>query len=176
MYFPVCVYNSWAHYTSYWFNPHSSQYSPSSKNLWTTVWGGTYRRCPTQTEVAGLRLLWYLCFPVSFLSKSTVSCLSRTCGCIKSCISDIEGSTWFQQRYDPTQQPVLRSTNNIMDPDSLRWWMVRTICLSDCPSTYTHTHTHMREPVKNWSKEVFLYDLVSIVTIFHLYPASSAIW
>uniref|UniRef100_H2SGD3 CMP-N-acetylneuraminate-beta-galactosamide-alpha-2,3-sialyltransferase 2 n=1 Tax=Takifugu rubripes TaxID=31033 RepID=H2SGD3_TAKRU len=45
-----------------------------------------------------------------------------TCGCIESCISDFGGSNWFQQRYDKTQEPVLR-TNSIMDPDALKWWL-----------------------------------------------------
>ncbi|XP_070759636.1 ST3 beta-galactoside alpha-2,3-sialyltransferase 8 [Enoplosus armatus] len=48
---------------------------------------------------------------------------SRPCGCTESCISDLEGSDWFSQRYDPKQQPVLRDTNNNFDPDALRWWL-----------------------------------------------------
>ncbi|XP_034540650.1 ST3 beta-galactoside alpha-2,3-sialyltransferase 8 isoform X3 [Notolabrus celidotus] len=47
---------------------------------------------------------------------------SRSCGC-NSCIADLEGSDWFQQRYDPKQHPVLRDKNNDFDPDALKWWL-----------------------------------------------------
>ncbi|XP_044076853.1 CMP-N-acetylneuraminate-beta-galactosamide-alpha-2,3-sialyltransferase 2-like isoform X2 [Siniperca chuatsi] len=47
----------------------------------------------------------------------------RPCGCPVSCISDLGGSDWFSQRYDPKQQPVLQATNNNFDPDALRWWL-----------------------------------------------------
>lgn len=47
----------------------------------------------------------------------------RSCGCTKSCISDLGGSDWFSRRYDPKQQPILRDTNNNFDPEALRWWM-----------------------------------------------------
>lgn len=50
----------------------------------------------------------------------------RSCGCAESCISDLGGSNWFQQRFDPAQQPILRSSNHMIDPDALRWWLVRT--------------------------------------------------
>ncbi|NP_001027812.1 ST3 beta-galactoside alpha-2,3-sialyltransferase 8 [Takifugu rubripes] len=55
--------------------------------------------------------------------QATPTNWERTCGCIESCISDFGGSNWFQQRYDKTQEPVLR-TNSIMDPDALKWWLV----------------------------------------------------
>ncbi|TMS19416.1 CMP-N-acetylneuraminate-beta-galactosamide-alpha-2, 3-sialyltransferase 2 [Larimichthys crocea] len=48
---------------------------------------------------------------------------SLSCGCTESCISDLEGSEWFSQRYDPKQQPVLRDTDNNFDRDALRWWL-----------------------------------------------------
>ncbi|XP_049438606.1 ST3 beta-galactoside alpha-2,3-sialyltransferase 8 [Epinephelus fuscoguttatus] len=47
----------------------------------------------------------------------------RSCGCTKSCISDLGGSEWFSKRYDPKQQPVLRDTNNNFDPEALKWWL-----------------------------------------------------
>ncbi|KAM7401690.1 hypothetical protein PAMP_016986 [Pampus punctatissimus] len=46
----------------------------------------------------------------------------RHCGCSDSCISDLKGSDWFSQRYDPKQQPILRETNSF-DPDALKWWL-----------------------------------------------------
>ncbi|XP_034020446.1 ST3 beta-galactoside alpha-2,3-sialyltransferase 8 [Thalassophryne amazonica] len=47
----------------------------------------------------------------------------RPCGCAESCVSDLQGSDWFSQRYDPHQQPVLRNTNRDLDPEALRWWL-----------------------------------------------------
>ncbi|XP_008318791.1 ST3 beta-galactoside alpha-2,3-sialyltransferase 8 [Cynoglossus semilaevis] len=46
----------------------------------------------------------------------------RSCGC-PTCISDLTTSTWFSQRYDPNQQPVLRDTISDFDPDALKWWL-----------------------------------------------------
>ncbi|KAM4613910.1 ST3 beta-galactoside alpha-2,3-sialyltransferase 8 isoform 1-T3 [Polymixia lowei] len=46
----------------------------------------------------------------------------RPCGCVESCVSDVGGSEWFRLRYDPRQQPVL-STDNQMEPDALKWWL-----------------------------------------------------
>ncbi|XP_032370690.1 ST3 beta-galactoside alpha-2,3-sialyltransferase 8 [Etheostoma spectabile] len=46
----------------------------------------------------------------------------RSCGCTKSCISDLGGSKWFSQRYDPKQQPILLRHNNF-DPEALKWWL-----------------------------------------------------
>ncbi|XP_022076028.1 ST3 beta-galactoside alpha-2,3-sialyltransferase 8 [Acanthochromis polyacanthus] len=47
----------------------------------------------------------------------------RPCSCLESCISDLDGSDWFSQRYDPEQQPILRETNNNFDPAALKWWL-----------------------------------------------------
>lgn len=47
----------------------------------------------------------------------------RPCGCSESCISDLEGSDWFSQRYDPKQQPVLQKSQNNFNPDALTWWL-----------------------------------------------------
>ncbi|XP_029946813.1 ST3 beta-galactoside alpha-2,3-sialyltransferase 8 [Salarias fasciatus] len=47
----------------------------------------------------------------------------RPCGCSESCISDLDGSKWFAQRYDPKQEPVLRYKNNKFDPEALAWWL-----------------------------------------------------
>ncbi|XP_028260916.1 ST3 beta-galactoside alpha-2,3-sialyltransferase 8 isoform X2 [Parambassis ranga] len=47
----------------------------------------------------------------------------KQCGCSKSCISDLDGSDWFSQRYDPKQQPILRAKDNILDPYALAWWL-----------------------------------------------------
>ncbi|XP_073323767.1 ST3 beta-galactoside alpha-2,3-sialyltransferase 8 [Pagrus major] len=48
---------------------------------------------------------------------------TSSCGCVQSCISDLETSEWFRQRYDPKQQPILRDGNNNFDPDALKWWL-----------------------------------------------------
>ncbi|KAM9758878.1 ST3 beta-galactoside alpha-2,3-sialyltransferase 8 isoform 1-T4 [Menidia menidia] len=48
---------------------------------------------------------------------------SKPCGCSESCISDLEESEWFGQRYDLKQQPILRDDNNNFDPDALAWWL-----------------------------------------------------
>ncbi|XP_068578413.1 ST3 beta-galactoside alpha-2,3-sialyltransferase 8 isoform X2 [Cebidichthys violaceus] len=48
---------------------------------------------------------------------------SQSCGCTKSCISDLGGSDWFSRRYDPKQQPVLQDANNNFDPEAIRWWL-----------------------------------------------------
>ncbi|XP_070697972.1 ST3 beta-galactoside alpha-2,3-sialyltransferase 8 [Pempheris klunzingeri] len=47
----------------------------------------------------------------------------RSCGCAESCIADVGGSVWFGQRYDQKQQPILRDTNNNLDPEALKWWL-----------------------------------------------------
>uniref|UniRef100_A0A3P8U0N1 CMP-N-acetylneuraminate-beta-galactosamide-alpha-2,3-sialyltransferase 2 n=1 Tax=Amphiprion percula TaxID=161767 RepID=A0A3P8U0N1_AMPPE len=47
----------------------------------------------------------------------------RPCSCLESCISDLDGSDWFSQRYDPKQQPILREANNNFDPAALTWWL-----------------------------------------------------
>ncbi|CAJ1050936.1 ST3 beta-galactoside alpha-2%2C3-sialyltransferase 8 isoform X3 [Xyrichtys novacula] len=46
----------------------------------------------------------------------------RSCGC-SSCISDLQGSDWFSQHYDPKQQPILRESNNNFDPEAIKWWL-----------------------------------------------------
>ncbi|XP_067442567.1 ST3 beta-galactoside alpha-2,3-sialyltransferase 8 [Thunnus thynnus] len=48
---------------------------------------------------------------------------TRHCGCSESCISDLRGSDWFRERYDPKQQPILRDTDNNFDPEALKWWL-----------------------------------------------------
>lgn len=122
-----CVYHSWTHCTSNWYKPQSSHHSPSSQNPWARPAGWVCRRGPTGSEVSSSQ---WLCINVSVLG----ACLTppslplvRSCGCIESCVSDLGSSNWFQQRYDPMQQPVIRNTNTIIDPDALRWWLVRTI-------------------------------------------------
>ncbi|KAI3369786.1 hypothetical protein L3Q82_024598 [Scortum barcoo] len=47
----------------------------------------------------------------------------RSCGCTESCVSDLGGSDWFRQRYDPKQQPILQRTDNKFDSASLSWWL-----------------------------------------------------
>ncbi|XP_041635508.1 ST3 beta-galactoside alpha-2,3-sialyltransferase 8 isoform X2 [Cheilinus undulatus] len=47
----------------------------------------------------------------------------RSCGCPESCISDLEGSDWFSQRYDPKQQPIIKENNNNFDPSAIKWWL-----------------------------------------------------
>lgn len=44
----------------------------------------------------------------------------RSCSC-DSCVSNVESSDWFSQRYDPKQQPIL-TQNHTIDPSSLQWW------------------------------------------------------
>ncbi|KAL0978834.1 hypothetical protein UPYG_G00176330 [Umbra pygmaea] len=46
---------------------------------------------------------------------------NRICGC-PSCIADTNVSEWFDQHYDPRQQPFLTG-NNSMDPEALNWWL-----------------------------------------------------
>lgn len=48
---------------------------------------------------------------------------TRHCGCSESCISDLRGSDWFRERYDPKQQPILRDTDKNFDPEALKWWL-----------------------------------------------------
>lgn len=59
-------------------------------------------------------------------SLTAVSYCFRVCGCSDTCISDQNGSEWFKQRYNDTQQPILRDSGNNFDPDALKWWLVRT--------------------------------------------------
>ncbi|MEQ2297629.1 hypothetical protein AMECASPLE_036536 [Ameca splendens] len=47
----------------------------------------------------------------------------KPCGCSESCVSDLKGSAWFSQHYDPNQQPILRAKNNNFDADALAWWL-----------------------------------------------------
>ncbi|KAM9408955.1 ST3 beta-galactoside alpha-2,3-sialyltransferase 8 [Pholidichthys leucotaenia] len=46
-----------------------------------------------------------------------------SCGCPDKCVSDLEESEWFSQRYDPEQQPILQQSGNNFDPDALSWWL-----------------------------------------------------
>lgn len=47
-----------------------------------------------------------------------------TCSC-PTCVADSGTSEWFDQHFDPKQQPYLLSEENNVDPDALKWWMVR---------------------------------------------------
>uniref|UniRef100_A0A3B3XG11 CMP-N-acetylneuraminate-beta-galactosamide-alpha-2,3-sialyltransferase 2 n=1 Tax=Poecilia mexicana TaxID=48701 RepID=A0A3B3XG11_9TELE len=47
----------------------------------------------------------------------------KSCGCSDSCISDLQGSVWFSDRYISSQQPILHAKNNKFDPDALAWWL-----------------------------------------------------
>ncbi|XP_030585308.1 ST3 beta-galactoside alpha-2,3-sialyltransferase 8 isoform X2 [Archocentrus centrarchus] len=47
----------------------------------------------------------------------------KVCGCSDSCISGLNRSEWFKQRYNDAQQPILRDTGNNFDPDALSWWL-----------------------------------------------------
>ncbi|XP_029357926.1 ST3 beta-galactoside alpha-2,3-sialyltransferase 8 [Echeneis naucrates] len=47
----------------------------------------------------------------------------RSCGCSKTCISDLGTSSWFTQRYNPKMQPIIRKNGNNFDPNSLKWWL-----------------------------------------------------
>uniref|UniRef100_A0A3Q3WJD0 CMP-N-acetylneuraminate-beta-galactosamide-alpha-2,3-sialyltransferase 2 n=1 Tax=Mola mola TaxID=94237 RepID=A0A3Q3WJD0_MOLML len=60
-----------------------------------------------------------LALPIIPASRETGE---ASCGCLKSCISDLRESDWFSQRYDPKQQPILRDTIRF-DQDALRWWL-----------------------------------------------------
>ncbi|XP_028302251.1 ST3 beta-galactoside alpha-2,3-sialyltransferase 8 [Gouania willdenowi] len=46
----------------------------------------------------------------------------RLCGCSESCVSDLDGSKWFSQRYDPKQQPILQDTDKF-DAGAVSWWL-----------------------------------------------------
>lgn len=48
---------------------------------------------------------------------------AKLCGCSDACISDNNGSTWFSQRYDAKQQPIIKETGNNFDSDALHWWL-----------------------------------------------------
>ncbi|XP_075994480.1 ST3 beta-galactoside alpha-2,3-sialyltransferase 8 isoform X2 [Genypterus blacodes] len=47
----------------------------------------------------------------------------RSCGCSDSCVVDTGASDWFIQRFDRQQEPVLRGSNNNLDPEALQWWL-----------------------------------------------------
>ncbi|KAJ8358651.1 hypothetical protein SKAU_G00151760 [Synaphobranchus kaupii] len=44
------------------------------------------------------------------------------CSC-PSCVADGGQSEWFDQRYDPQQQPVLTAQNTSLPPLTLKWWL-----------------------------------------------------
>ncbi|CAL1612964.1 unnamed protein product [Knipowitschia caucasica] len=46
--------------------------------------------------------------------------LLRLCGCT-SCVSDLESSDWFRQRYNPHKQPILKQ-NQSVEGGALSWW------------------------------------------------------
>ncbi|XP_017286972.1 CMP-N-acetylneuraminate-beta-galactosamide-alpha-2,3-sialyltransferase 2 [Kryptolebias marmoratus] len=46
----------------------------------------------------------------------------RSCGCTESCVSDLKGSDWFSEHYDPQQQPILHPDNNF-EQEALEWWL-----------------------------------------------------
>lgn len=50
----------------------------------------------------------------------------HTCSC-PTCVADSGTSEWFDQHFDPKQQPYLISKENNVDPDSLKWWTVRLL-------------------------------------------------
>uniref|UniRef100_A0A3Q0S303 CMP-N-acetylneuraminate-beta-galactosamide-alpha-2,3-sialyltransferase 2 n=1 Tax=Amphilophus citrinellus TaxID=61819 RepID=A0A3Q0S303_AMPCI len=56
-------------------------------------------------------------------SDCCVSYCFRVCGCSDSCISGLNRSEWFKQRYNDAQQPILQDTGNTFDPDALSWWL-----------------------------------------------------
>uniref|UniRef100_A0A8D0ARI1 CMP-N-acetylneuraminate-beta-galactosamide-alpha-2,3-sialyltransferase 2 n=1 Tax=Sander lucioperca TaxID=283035 RepID=A0A8D0ARI1_SANLU len=64
-----------------------------------------------------------LALPISWATPTGRETGEKSCGCTESCISDLGGSDWFRQRYDPKQQPILFRDNNNFDPKALRWWL-----------------------------------------------------
>lgn len=112
------------------------------------VWGqGEACGLPAWLEVTHRRS-WVKCipgFPAVCLSDSSLLSSFRSCGCSKSCISDLGGSVWFSKRYDPKQQPILRQKNNYFDPDALKWWLVRPKCRNNVTASVL-----IREGTKPW--------------------------
>lgn len=47
--------------------------------------------------------------------------VKRSCGC-NSCVSDVESSDWFKQRFNPEQHPIL-TQNHSFNRSALDWWM-----------------------------------------------------
>ncbi|XP_072296152.1 ST3 beta-galactoside alpha-2,3-sialyltransferase 8 [Eucyclogobius newberryi] len=47
--------------------------------------------------------------------------VEKRCGC-DSCVSDLNSSDWFKQRFDPQKQPIL-TQNHSIDAQALNWWM-----------------------------------------------------
>ncbi|KAJ8412155.1 hypothetical protein AAFF_G00144220 [Aldrovandia affinis] len=45
-----------------------------------------------------------------------------TCSC-PSCVADKGRSEWFNQRFDPQQQPFLTAQNTSIPPLTLKWWL-----------------------------------------------------
>lgn len=60
-------------------------------------------------------------------TTATTASQVHTCSC-PTCLADSGTSEWFDQHFDPKQQPYLISEENNLDPDSLKWWMVRHPC------------------------------------------------
>ncbi len=121
----VC--SDWTHSASCWSEPWPSQDPASPQDCQTSSKGEASRGLQGKSEVTRIRshtvcIPW---FPALSLSDSSVTSSLRSCGCVESCISDLGGSDWFRQRYDPKQQPIIRDAKNNFDPDALKWWLVR---------------------------------------------------
>ncbi|XP_076123645.1 ST3 beta-galactoside alpha-2,3-sialyltransferase 8 [Alosa pseudoharengus] len=63
--------------------------------------------------------------PPPTTTKTTITTTpgrAHTCSC-PTCVADPGVSKWFDQHFDPKQQPYLIKGENQMDSDSLKWWM-----------------------------------------------------
>ncbi|XP_048364538.1 CMP-N-acetylneuraminate-beta-galactosamide-alpha-2,3-sialyltransferase 1 [Sphaerodactylus townsendi] len=47
----------------------------------------------------------------------------RPCSC-NTCISEPGASSWFDERFNHTMQPLLTARNAVMPPESYKWWLV----------------------------------------------------
>lgn len=54
---------------------------------------------------------------------------NHSCRC-KTCITDKGISKWFDQRFDPKQQPYLSLKKYQIDQESLQWWLVSLVLSS----------------------------------------------
>uniref|UniRef100_A0ACB8FEG2 CMP-N-acetylneuraminate-beta-galactosamide-alpha-2,3-sialyltransferase 1 n=1 Tax=Sphaerodactylus townsendi TaxID=933632 RepID=A0ACB8FEG2_9SAUR len=48
----------------------------------------------------------------------------RPCSC-NTCISEPGASSWFDERFNHTMQPLLTARNAVMPPESYKWWLFR---------------------------------------------------
>ncbi|KAJ8259192.1 hypothetical protein COCON_G00182040 [Conger conger] len=60
--------------------------------------------------------------PAGTPSEVTVELDGVSCGC-ETCVADLGQSEWFDQHYEPQQQPFLTAQNTSLPALTLKWWM-----------------------------------------------------